>query len=859
MTRPSLPQSKDRTESAEKSRPLRSLAPSAEGSSPILELQRAVGNQAVGFLFQRSLLQPRLRIGPSGDAYEREADRVADQIMRQGSEPQAPVSVAHAAASVQRQCHCQDDELVQRKCQCQEEEELVQPKAGSSPLHHPSGFETRVDALKGSGRPPPAAVRRFFEPRFGHDFAGVRVHTGTVASDATKAVGARAFTVGNDVVFGGGEWSPGTDAGKHLLAHELTHVVQQTPLIARRQPMLQRAAEDVSEAAPETEEGVANPESAAPAPETPTQQPGQDEPSSEASAAEEAPAAAVVVADDATEVGPGQMKKSEFLARLRPAVLAAAEGGLTDKSRTEQAGGVVDRWIGEYEGMDAGRINRDLSRLVPDDRPATAEEYISAVAERVRSGVAAWEATGELPDLEFPGLGALGGGLLGNFASVFFKARQGGARDPGDPRTLHARLGAGRPLEGGTRSRMESAFGRSFAHVRVHTDQQAAGLSNSLNAHAFTVGEHVAFGSKQYRPGTLAGDALLAHELAHVAQQDRTSESLQPMRTDGGGYSRLEHDADVAAVGAIAFLHNVRLPGLGVAQAARPRMTSGLRLQRCAGCQREASRPTAPPSTPPAPGQTAQSATQPAEQTAPVAEERQFCAAESDHPGIVALMAKAGAPAPVGRLAYGFTFWSKDVLTRPKVEIAWTKAGSAWTGAVKPTTAAMGRVEGLYLKDGDHEVPGKQVQANFPQCGTGGKRVPLFTHLSKDLSLLSRTAEQEHCDDYSRAFALTYEQWAGIINSVAGTTFGPGTKAQVKTLIDTELTKRGDKGAAFWVPELNRLKQLGVSERDGKRWHSFKSDAPPVTADAACTRLTAQTDKTSDTNIPGPSSTTLIK
>jgi hypothetical protein len=240
------------------------------------------------------------------------------------------------------------------------------------------------------------------------------------------------------------------------------------------------------------------------------------------------------------------------------------------------------------------------------------------------------------------------------------------------------------------------------------------------------------------------------------------------------------------------------------------------------------------------------------------AEEPTFCAVESDHPGIVALMAKAGAPTPKGRLAYGFTFWSKNVVKRPKVQIEWTKAGSKWTGAVKPTTTAMG-LEALYLKEGDHQVPGKTFQANFPQCGAAGKKVPLFSHLSKDLSLLSRRAEQEHCDDYARAFALTYETWAGIINGVAGTTFGPGTKAQVTTQINAELKKQGDKGEAFWVGELNRLKQLGVAERDGKRWHSLKSDGAPVTADASCSKLEAQTVTTAATNVPGPTSTDLIK
>ena len=158
MTKSHLPQSRDRTESAEKSQPLRSLALSAEGS-PILELQRAVGNIAVGCLFQKSFLQRKLRIGPPGDAYERDADRVADQIMRDGGHSPIPVSVAHARSRVQRQCHFQDEELFQRQCKCQTEDDLVQPKAANGPLRRTSGFEARVDALRGSGRPLPTAIR----------------------------------------------------------------------------------------------------------------------------------------------------------------------------------------------------------------------------------------------------------------------------------------------------------------------------------------------------------------------------------------------------------------------------------------------------------------------------------------------------------------------------------------------------------------------------------------------------------------------------------------------------------------------------------------------------------------------------
>jgi len=83
------------------------------------------------------------------------------------------------------------------------------------------------DVLSSSGHPLDARTRAFMEPRFGHDFSGVRVHTDARATESARAVNALAYTVGRDVVFGQGEYKPGTSEGRRLLAHELTHVVQQ--------------------------------------------------------------------------------------------------------------------------------------------------------------------------------------------------------------------------------------------------------------------------------------------------------------------------------------------------------------------------------------------------------------------------------------------------------------------------------------------------------------------------------------------------------------------------------------------------------------------------------------------------------
>src|SRR5205807_1382208 len=139
------------------------------------------------------------------------------------------------------------------------------------------------------------------------------------------------------------------------------------------------------------------------------------------------------------------------------------------------------------------------------------------------------------------------GSALSGIGSLLSKGREGGAREVSNPQAIQGQLGSGRSLDSNVRSPMEAAFGADFSHVRVHTDATATGLSESLNARAFTVGRDVAFGPGEYQPGTLVGDALIAHELAHVVQQGGAS-SFEPMQKGGAEYNALEEDADVSAV-----------------------------------------------------------------------------------------------------------------------------------------------------------------------------------------------------------------------------------------------------------------------------------------------------------------------
>jgi hypothetical protein len=148
---------------------------------------------------KRKRLQRQLSIGASNDPLEQEADRVADQVLAGAAVPGA----AHAPPRIQRL--------------------TASPRAEGDIA--PASVE---HVLAGGGRPLERSLERDMAQRFGRDFSRVRVHTGTAAAQSAREVSAHAYTVGNDIVFDSGRFSPATHEGRRLLAHELTHVVQQT-------------------------------------------------------------------------------------------------------------------------------------------------------------------------------------------------------------------------------------------------------------------------------------------------------------------------------------------------------------------------------------------------------------------------------------------------------------------------------------------------------------------------------------------------------------------------------------------------------------------------------------------------------
>lgn len=169
----------------------------------------------------RGMPQTRLTVNAPGDVYEQEADRVAAQVLRMSDEEVQTARVG---------------EGIQRLSVEEEEEELLQAKeeSGATPEVTPD-TQAAIDAMRGGGAPLDPATRAFMEPRFGHDFSQVRVHTDARAATVARSLDALAFTVGNDIAFAPGQYRPASDDGRALLAHELTHTLQQTGGAARVQ------------------------------------------------------------------------------------------------------------------------------------------------------------------------------------------------------------------------------------------------------------------------------------------------------------------------------------------------------------------------------------------------------------------------------------------------------------------------------------------------------------------------------------------------------------------------------------------------------------------------------------------------
>ena len=296
----------------------------------------------------------------------------------------------------------------------------------------------------------------------------------------------------------------------------------------------------------------------------------------------------LIVEDDA-EPEPEQIRKSALLDQLEAAVKATAQAALGPMFVVTGCPW-IEHWIAHYRGRSAADTAQAIRRYAPATAAATsAAELVPAITARVASGIESWQEDGTLPEQPPDGPGPppqaapapQATGEDEDVEPVAFKLREDAPVERVQPRVVLRRLGRGRPLETSVSDRLGRAMGADFSSVRVHDSPGAGELASSLHARALTVGGHVAFAPNEYAPGTPIGDALLAHELAHVVQQGAAPASPAVART-----ASLEDDADEAAIAAVTDLH-----GGGVRRRSGAALRSGLRLQACAGPQHQDTMP----------------------------------------------------------------------------------------------------------------------------------------------------------------------------------------------------------------------------------------------------------------------------
>ena len=318
--------------------------------------------------------------------------------------------------------------------------------------------------LASGARPLDERSRTDFGALLGYDFSRVRVHAGATAARAADALDATAFSVGDHIVFGADRYAPGTQPGRDLIAHELTHVAQS------------RISGDTATAV--RRNGRSGSPTAAAVP------------------------AAAVIPDGAVPAA-GQMHKTEFLNRLETELIAACHAELAPFGRSAQDCPIILRTIQRHRGLPVSAALRLIQAFAHPAPGSNARELIAAVTRRAR--------------------------VVARRVAERTAQERGRPQSSDDPRAavypfreaavIQAQLSAGHPLAQDIRAPMETSFQTGFAHVRVHTDESASALNRALGALAFTVGPDIAFAAGQYRPGTIDGDRLIAHELAHTIQQ----------------------------------------------------------------------------------------------------------------------------------------------------------------------------------------------------------------------------------------------------------------------------------------------------------------------------------------------------
>ena len=432
--------------------------------------------------------------------------------------------------------------------------------------------------------------------------------------------------------------------------------------------------------------------------------------------------------------------------------------------------------------------------------------------------------------------------------AISFKARRGGARQPAPSELVAIQASledGGQPIPASSRVGLEAAFGADLSSTRVHTGATAAGLASGMNARAFTIGEDIAFGHGQFHPGSLEGDALIAHEVAHVLQQ-RTSDGAAPVATHGE--EAAEHDADQAAVSVVARMWGGMQSGVAdLVTNAGPRVRSGLALRRC---------PSGKCCDPaPAPGA-----------LAPAKAEGNI-----DNPRAENLMAGRRGDAEggdvYGQTGPGFVNALRD-MTNTKSSVSEKcsqtckpNVGGYPTFSLSPFFfVTAGRYEDFDFNPNTGQPGARRfaVAKTGPCKGKSRERVTVVTDA---LAAKVKAAEVEHAHDLARAWDLSIAKYIAAVRELEGGFCVPGEE----TLNDSKCTEEfrnrvGERSGIKWTSWSSVAECLTnqSKDRDDRKWHTVSDKTATKVGTKDCKEVEVTPDATVLTNIGTHSSKEIV-
>jgi Domain of unknown function (DUF4157) len=519
----------------------------------------------------------------------------------------------------------------------------------------------------------------------------------------------------------------------------------------------------------------------------------------------------LVVEDDAKSLLPGQMRKSAFIALLRTDACATADAVLMSVGRTTKSCPYIEKWLAFYEKQSSDHLERAIVKYAPEAGEAkSAREAIHLLVARAQRAAMTWVKTGKVTGMP-PGMSLAPEDVSSQDAAKPQSPNQTGPAGTKEPVQVPARTGAtvvrrkansertpapeairselshGQPLAPLVRSRMESAFSEDFSAVRVHTDSHAARLSAQIDARAFTLGHDIAFASGQYEPGSIAGDALIAHELAHVVQQKGGHQVPMPASNDGTPDNRLENEADQSAFQVVSSLWgHFKGAGSGMVAKALPRLRSGFRLQRCS-CDR--SKEVKP--------------------TAPLKDVLPTFACVPTPVGLEEIRKLPGVPAGV----LGIT---KAAAPHPQITIH-SSSNSSCTLEVT-SMPQFGLDHFLYAKPGTYDM-GSTSTIQHGKCK--GKTVPDKITVTPALSEKAKAGEAEHCEDDRRAYMLSMGRYTQVFDELSHPYCAEGSDC------DTETNNRFKERTGVEWKDVGKVENClfdKTGDRDRRDWHTVEID-----------------------------------